>query len=178
MIDKAISVRPLDLTDFVIRQVTKADLPALEWDGEYLKYRRMFASLYHNTLLKDTLMWIIEKGKGEMVGQAFVALRSNEKEVADGKTRAYVFSFRVKPQWRNRGIGSHLMHFVENDLRERNFKYVTLNVAKENQDALRLYQRLGYRITGSRPGNWSFTDHEGRVQHVHEPSWRMIKDLS
>ncbi len=177
MIDKVTSIQTPNLSDFIIRQVDKADLPALEWDGEYLKYRRMFANLYHNTRYKDTLMWIVETKQCEMVGQAFVILRSEEKEVADGKTRAYVFSFRVKPQFRNCGIGSYLMGFIENDLRERGFKCITLNVAKENLDALRLYQRLGYRITGSRPGIWSFVDHEGRTQHIHEPSWRMIKDL-
>jgi ribosomal protein S18 acetylase RimI-like enzyme len=69
------------------------------------------------------------------------------------------------------------MGFIEDDLRQRGYKLVTLNVAKENQAAQRLYQRLGYRVVGSRPGTWSFRDPDGVLHRVKEPSWRMVKDL-
>lgn len=163
--------------DLIIRQVEKADLHALEWDGEYIKYRLMFARLYRNTQSGKTLMWIVQIPQGEIIGQAFVMLKSSEMSAADGKTRAYVFAFRVKPSWRNKGIGTYLMHFVENDLQQRGYKVVTLNVAKENPDALRLYKRLGYVVTSSQSGTWSFTDHTGRIHHVEEPAWRMMKQL-
>ncbi len=167
----------IQLTDLTIRQVAKRDLPALEWEGEYWKFRAMFADLYRNTQLGRTLMWLIAVPGGELIGQAFVMLKSGERDAADGKTRAYVFAFRVKSAWQNRGIGSHLMHFVEEDLRQRGFSYVTLNVAKENLPALRLYKRLGYQVTSSRPGIWSYRDPDGVVHHVREPAWRMMKSL-
>jgi ribosomal protein S18 acetylase RimI-like enzyme len=165
------------MNDLVIRQVDKADLPALEWDGEYLKYRLMYANLYRNTQSGKTLMWVIQVPQGEIIGQAFVMLQSNERSAADGRHRAYVFAFRIKPAWRNRGIGTCLMDYVEKDLRRRGYKFVTLNVAKENPDALRLYKRLGYKVTGSQPGIWSFRDHTGKLNKVEEPAWRMIKRL-
>ncbi len=165
------------VNDLVIRQVEKADLPALEWDGEYLKYRLMYANLYRNTLVGKTLMWIIQIPQGKTIGQAFVMLRSSEPHAADGIHRAYVFAFRIKPEWRNKGIGTNLMDHIENDLQQRGFQYVTLNVAKENPGALRLYQRLGYKIIGSQPGIWSFKDHTGTIHHVEEPAWRMIKRI-
>ena len=120
-------------------------------------------------------MWVIEIPQGEIIGQVFVILASSEHDTADGKNRAYVFAFRVKSEYRNHGIGQHLMQFVETDLRERGFRLVTLNVAKENLDAIRLYERLGYTVIESRPGIWSYKDHQGKVQQVNEPSWRMIK---
>jgi ribosomal protein S18 acetylase RimI-like enzyme len=168
---------PFDPSSLVTRQVTKADLPALEWGDEYQKYRRMYANLYRNTQSGRTLIWIVETPRREMIGQAFVMLKSDEREAADGETRAYIFAFRVKPAWRNRGIGTDLMAFVEQDLRERGFSFVTLNVAKDNPGARRLYERLGYKVIGSKPGIWSFKDHEGNVQHVEEPAWRMMKRL-
>ena len=164
--------------DLIIRKVTKSDLPALEWDGEYVKYRRMFADLYRESLAGRTLLWVIEVPQGEIIAQAFVMLKSSEREAADGKERAYVFAFRVKEKYRNKGVGTYLMQFVEDNLRQRGFTYVTLNVAKDNPHALRLYQRLGYKKMGSRPGNWSFTDHLGEVHHVHEPAWRMMKRIA
>ena len=105
-------------------------------------------------------------------------LHSVENKIADGKNRAYIFAFRVKPAWRNLGIGRHLMQFVEDDLYQRGFRIVTLNVAKENIRAQRLYHRLGYKIFGSSPGVWSYKDHKGEIHHVNEPAWRMSKTLS
>ena len=165
------------LRDLTIRQVTKADLPALEWDGEFLKYRRMYARLYHETFSGRVLMWVVENPEREFIGQTFVMLASHEHDTADGKNRAYVFAFRVKSEYRNHGIGQHLMHFVEDDLRKRGFKLVTLNVAKDNLDAIRFYKRLGYTVIESRPGIWSYKDHRGKVQQVNEPSWRMMKNI-
>lgn len=165
------------ITHLNIRPVKKADLQALEWDGEYKKYRRMYADIFYSTLVGKTLMWVVEVEGGEIIGQAFVMLKSGELDAADGKKRAYFFGFRVRDAWRNRGIGSCVMRFVEGDLFERGYQYITLNVAKDNADAIRLYQRLGYKIVGSHAGRWSFIDDQGIVQYVNEPSWRMIKRI-
>jgi ribosomal protein S18 acetylase RimI-like enzyme len=171
------SLPQFDPESLIIRLVTETDLPALEWEGEFKKYRRMYTRLYKDTLSGRTLMWMIESPEGEMIGQAFVMLVSSERDAADGILRAYVFAFRVKPAWRNRGVGSRLMAFVEDDLLKRNFRFVTLNVAKENTGARRLYERLGYKVVGSKPGIWSYRDDQGVIQHVNEPAWRMMKRL-
>ncbi|MDY6866296.1 MAG: GNAT family N-acetyltransferase [Chloroflexota bacterium] len=177
MIDLVDMGLTFDFADLVIRQVEEADLKLLEWGQEYKKYRRMYSSLFRSTQKGKSLMWVVEIPQGEIIGQAFVMLKSSERDAADGESRAYVFAFRVKQPWRNKGIGAYLMHFIEDDLDRRGFKFVTLNVAKDNPKALRLYRRLGYRIIGSRPGIWSYTDNEGRVQYVEEPAWRMMKRL-
>lgn len=166
------------MPDLVIRQVTKADLHALEWEGAYQHYRWMYANLYRSTRAGLALMWLVETSRRELIGQAFVMLVSGDKEAADGKNRAYVFGFRVKPEWRNRGVGRHLMTFIEDDLWQRGFRTITLNVAKDNPAALRLYQRLGYRVIASKSGIWSYKDHKGRLRQVNEPAWRMLKKLS
>ena len=160
-----------------IQQVKKEDLADLEWEGEYSKYRRMYASLYRDSQQGRALMWMVETQAHTMVGQAFVLLKSGEMAAADGERRAYVFSLRIKPRFRNQGIGTYLMDFIQGDLRDRGYKFITLNVAKENPDALRLYKRLGYKVIGSHPGKWSYTDHEGKTHQVNEPAWRMMKRI-
>jgi len=166
------------LADLTIRQVTRADLPGLEWEGEYWKFREMFANLYRTSQSGRALMWVVVSPGGELIGQAFVMLKSGERDAADGVSRAYVFSFRVKEKWRSRGIGTHLMAFIEDDLRHRGYQFVTLNVSKENQVALRLYKRLGYKVISAQPGIWSYRDPDGVLHHVKEPSWRMMKKLT
>lgn len=160
-----------------IRPVRETDLHALEWDGEYQRFRRMYAQLFRQSQQKKILMWLVEMPLQEVIGQAFVMLTSGERDAADGFTRAYIFAFRVKAHWRNRGIGSYLMDYVEKDLYEKGFRFVTLNVAKENPDARRLYERLGYKVIGSKPGIWSYQDENGKTQRVNEPAWRMMKRL-
>ncbi|MCB2214153.1 GNAT family N-acetyltransferase [bacterium] len=169
--------RSINPNALVIRRVTEADLPALEWDGEYQKNRLTYARLFEDSKAGNTIMWMVETPRGEMVGQAFVMLVSGEKDAADGKERAYIFAFRVKRRFRNQGVGTMLMRFIERTLTRQGFKTVTLNVAKENPDARRLYERLGYRVTGSRPGKWSFRDDKGKIQRVNEPAWRMEKRI-
>ena len=177
MVDHSQLKSELASGDLIIRKVRETDLPALEWDGEYTNFRRMYASLYRDALLGRVLMWMIETQDCEMVGQAFVVLKSRELSAADGERRAYLFAFRVKPQYRNKGVGTYLMAFIQDDFRQRRYKFVTLNVAKDNTNALRLYRRLGYKVIGSRPGKWSYTDHEGKTHQVNEPAWRMMKRI-
>jgi ribosomal protein S18 acetylase RimI-like enzyme len=69
------------------------------------------------------------------------------------------------------------MKTAEEDLRTRGFTQVTLNVGRENLQALHLYERLGYKIVAPEPGIWSYQDHEGKDHQVNEPSWRMEKEL-
>ena len=176
--DEKISHSPaLNLQSLNIRQVQEDDLPSLEWDGAYQKYRRMYTRLFKESQQKKVLMWLVELPRQEIIGQAFVMLNSGEIDAADGFTRAYVFAFRVKPHWRNCGVGTFLMAHIEKELYEKGFRFATLNVAKENPDARRLYERLGYKVVRSRPGIWSFRDDIGRTQHVNEPAWRMMKRL-
>ncbi|RMF50988.1 MAG: GNAT family N-acetyltransferase [Anaerolineae bacterium] len=166
-----------DTFPLIIRAATRADLPALEWDGVYTHFRRLFQHAFEQTQRGEIGMYLAEvPGKG-IVGQVFVQYDSLRPEMADGCTRAYVYSFRVKPAYRNRGIGTRLMQTVETDLKKRGFTRVTLNVARDNPDARRLYERLGYRVVGSDPGHWSYLDHEGHRRFVSEPAWRMEKTL-
>jgi ribosomal protein S18 acetylase RimI-like enzyme len=70
-----------------------------------------------------------------------------------------------------------MVGFVENFLRSQQFSRLTLNVAKNNHDAIRLYRRLGFQIVAEEPGFWSYPDDTGTWQSVHEPSWRMEKSI-
>ena len=94
-----ISTPPIsESNSLTIRLVTETDLVRLEWEGEFKRYRRMYAGLYRNMLSGTTLMWLIEDPQGVVIGQAFVMLKSSEREAADGSNRAYLFAFRVSVQ--------------------------------------------------------------------------------
>ena len=105
-------------------------------------------------------------------------MESHQTESADGHSSAYIYSFRVRPPYRGTGIGTLLLKTAETDVGKRGYQWITLNVGRDNPDARRLYERLGYIVVADEPGRWSYLDHNGHRRHVHEPSWRMEKELS
>jgi ribosomal protein S18 acetylase RimI-like enzyme len=137
----------------------------------------MFADTYRLTLLGQAKIWVAKTFDNHLIGQLFVSLKGGRPELADGRTRAYVFGFRIRPEYRNLGIGTMMMRTVEEDLRENYFRVITLNVTQVNHAARKFYERLGYRVVGDDPGDWSYLDQYGHKQQMHEPAWRMEKEL-
>lgn len=166
------------LDEVVIRELRATDLKALEWEGEYSHFRRMYAKAFERTQLGTALIWVVEDKPGHLIGQVFVLLNSGfDPELADGEHHAFLHSFRVRAEFRNRGLGARLLEVAEDDLRVRGFKLVGLNVADENVDAIRFYERHGYRKLMPISGEWSYVDQHGREQNVSEPGWRLIKNF-
>jgi ribosomal protein S18 acetylase RimI-like enzyme len=160
-----------------IRPARANDLPGMEWDGEYAHFRKLYRQHFQNSRTGYTRIWVAETEAGEIIGQVFLLLYSRQNELADGLHRAYMFSFRVKPDFRNHGLGGFMIEFVENYLLTLGFDTVRLNVGRDNEQARHLYEKHGYKVVGPEEGRWRYEDQFGRWQHVHEPAWRMIKNL-
>jgi GNAT superfamily N-acetyltransferase len=156
----------------LLRLATRADLPKLEWYGQYTHFRRVFQKTYQDQLLGRRLMLIADSNNFP-IGQLFVLLNNKPDE-----RRMYLYSLRVMEMFRGLGIGSKLILEAEHIAREREYQWMSIGVAKDNVSARRLYERLGYRIFREDEGRWSYIDHEGRTRHVHEPCWLLEKHLS
>ncbi len=160
-----------------IRQAEQKDLISLEWEGEYIHFRRMYQDAYEMAQNGDGIIWIMELPEKGLVGQLLVSLHSSRSELADGVMRAYIYGFRIRPAFRNRGLGEYFLGVVEKDLRQRGYQFAMLNVGRDNLSAIRLYERMGYRITSPESGHWFYIDHQGNRCEVFEPAWRMEKNL-
>jgi len=172
-------VSPSWLTEISIRQATREDLPALEWEGAYLHFRRVYARAFQRAQLGNALLWVVEQQPGFLIAQLFVLLKNeSELSVADGRQRAFIHSFRVRPEWRRRGLGSCLLKHAELDLLDCGFRWAYLHVADDNPAAIRFYERCGYRRVSPISGDWTYEDHSGIERQVHEPGWRMAKELT
>lgn len=161
----------------IIRQLKEEDLPGLEWEGEFRHFRRVYAEAYHRQGRGLSFLWVAELPGRGIIGQVFIQFMCDRPELADGFERAYLYSFRVREEYRSQGIGSLMMDVVEEDLRARDFRSVTLNVARDNPRARQLYTRRGYRVIAPEPGIWSYQDENGEWHRVEEPAWRMEKEL-
>ena len=162
--------------DIILRLATEADLPRLEWFGQYSHFRQLFRRSFREQQLGRRLMLLADSNDFP-IGHVFIQLKSNNPKIADGRRRAYLYSFRVMEMFRGKGIGTRLLHEAEAMVHERGLSATTLAVAKNNPQALRLYKRQGYRVFGDDPGRWSYLDHNGRRRYVKEACWLLEKRL-
>jgi ribosomal protein S18 acetylase RimI-like enzyme len=68
-----------------------------------------------------------------------------------GKDEYYVSNVAVYPQFRGRGIGSLLIDRAREEAVRAGASVVVLDVETDNPAAQRLYERLGFRVTGETP---------------------------
>ena len=162
----------VEIVDIVIRNAKDQDLKAMEWEGEYRRYRRLYKMALDEAKLGRRIVLVAEAG-GQLIGQILIQLNR-----ADSDGTGYLYAFRVRAAWRNRGIGSRLIQEAEACLVRMGYGRAMIAVAKDNPPARRLYERMGYNHYAEDPGEWSFTDDIGRLQHIVEPSWLMERLLS
>jgi len=161
----------------IIRPMEETDLPEMEWDGEYRHFRRVYRDAFQRMQRRQSIIWVASLPTATLIGQVFIQFFCDRPELADGISRAYLYSFRVRTPYRGQGLGTRMMDVVEADLRRRRFEYVTLNVARDNPRAQQLYIRRGYYVVAPEPGVWSYPDETGVWRRVEEPAWRMEKFL-
>ena len=169
--------RLLSQLQFQIRHLLHSDLPSLEWEGEYTHFRRLYREIYRSACDDRAVIWVADLGGSEVIGQLLVQLESARVELADGDNCAYFYGFRVKDNYRGQGVGSRLLKNAEVDLYGRKFRWITLNVSRDNLETRRYYEKRGFRIVAPEPGKWSYIDDQGAHIEVHEPSWRMKKRI-
>lgn len=172
-----ISFQPDKLQQVCVRLAIEMDLSALEWEGELMHFRRLFADTYKRVEQGEAIILIAELPEIGLIGQLFISLCSARQELSDGVSRGYIYGVRVRPEHRNQGVGTQLILTAEKTLIKRGFSFATLNVGRDNPNALRLYKRLGYRVVAPENGRWSYEDESGIRHDVFEPAWRMEKLL-
>ncbi|MDP2677005.1 MAG: GNAT family N-acetyltransferase [bacterium] len=92
----------------------------------------------------DRIVYGIEND-GKIVGTMQLVFRDDKEFYADGKTRAHLHHARVLEDLRGQGIGTKLMEEAENEAKRRGFTEMTLGVDEDNRQAVKLYERLGYK---------------------------------
>ena len=161
----------------VIRTATEADLPKLEWGGQFRHFRDLFRRTFEEQRAGRRLMLIADVA-GYPVGQVFIQLSSTDRSFADGRNRGYLYSLRVMEPFQRHRVGTRLLTAAEALLRQRGYSWAVIAAAKDNPGARRLYERLGYRAFKEDPGEWQYTDPEGQVHTVVEPCWVMEKRIA
>ena len=110
------------------------------------------SKLYRSLLARpETALFLALDGE-RLIGYALlVVMPAEETWVADtwrtGPRVAEVESISVLPEYRGKGIGSALLDRLEAEIEAHGVEDVVIGVLPGNTDAIRLYERRGFRQT-------------------------------
>lgn len=72
----------------------------------------------------------------------------------------HITNLAVIPIWQNHNIGSQLLKIIIDQTKNLKIDKITLEVRKSNVAAQRLYQRLGFKITGVKVAYYDFDNED------------------
>ncbi|MGC2399929.1 MAG: N-acetyltransferase [Acidobacteriaceae bacterium] len=87
--------------------------------------------------------WVAELPDHKLVG--FVIL---ERQSREGRPAGHIITIDVDPDERRRGLGTLLMHAVEDRLKQEGAAAISLEVAENNTAARQFYRGLGFVSRG------------------------------
>ena len=73
----------------------------------------------------------------------------------------------VHPDFREMGIGAHVLQYVIGQVRLRGARLITLEVRPSNAAALGLYKKLGFKLLGIRKGYYTLPSEDALVLGLH-----------
>lgn len=161
-----------------IRLLREEDLPALEWDGEYKRYRRIYREIYRNSQKGLSIPLVAETTEDGIVGQVFLSQKDPNPNYGIRSRYFFLSSFRIKPQFRDQGLGSMLLAECEKQVRLHRMRDIYLNCAKDNNRARWFYQEHGFQVVRIDEGTWTYVNDEGFVVSEPQNSYLMRKTLS
>lgn len=118
-------------------------------DAESWRARR---GLYEELFAKPDTLLLVAAVDGRPIGYGLAhVMQTEETWVADtwvtGKRVGEIESLSVLPEFRGSGLGTQLLTGLEEHLHAAGVDDLILGVLSGNDDARRLYERLGYRPT-------------------------------
>ncbi len=126
-----------------VRKAVKTDidellrLEALAFQGDRLSRRSFKRWLRHKGCV-----FLVSDEVGTLSGYILVILRR-------GTRLARLYSLAVDPAYQGRGLASSLIELAEQSARDAGALYMRLEVAGNNDGAIKLYRKLGYTQFGS-----------------------------
>ena len=161
---------PTVTVSVVVRDLTEADLDALEWSG----------SASHLVAVREELCRV-QSGEVEyLVAAASSSLPIGKLGIdyARHAGAGTIYQAAVHPALQSCGIGSLLVGEAERRIRARGLTRAELGVERTNPRARALYERLGYVAFGEAPEEWDAEGPAGEIVRYRTVCTLMRKPLS
>ena len=109
--------------------------------------------------------WSADAVSKMMENPAVFAVVSHERATAEGFAMAWtaagdseLLTVAVLPEARRRGLGAALVEAIAASAAVRGAAAMNLEVAEDNAGARALYEKLGFAVSGRRPGYYATSD--------------------
>lgn len=80
-----------------------------------------------------------------LIGEIHVMYKSDNEMYAIPGKRAYMFAFRIRESYQNKGYGTYLLKTVLTMLKKQGYSEFTVGVEDNNFRAIHMYQKMGFR---------------------------------
>lgn len=87
-------------------------------------------------------------------------------EISNNYDEAEIYMIWIAPDYRNQGLGQKLLGFMLNEIAQMNIKKIFLEVAINNQSAIKLYEKNHFKICGHRKNYYRKNDNTYIDAHI------------
>ncbi len=143
----------------IIRGVKKTDIPLIKkffdetgWKSipesqrkalDREKWSKHIEEVFENTFKRESSeIFVAEDESRAFLGYLFIGEGSN---LMTGTSHGFIYDIFVKEEFRGKGIGTVLMEKAESFCRERGYSRIGLMVSSDNQPAIKLYTKMGFK---------------------------------
>jgi ribosomal protein S18 acetylase RimI-like enzyme len=93
---------------------------------------------------RPSAVFLVAEADGQVVGDGIALVRQHKRGLT-----GRIYSLAVRDDWRGRRLGRRLLGALIDELAARGVRRTYLEVSRENEAAIALYEKLGFRTTGT-----------------------------
>jgi ribosomal protein S18 acetylase RimI-like enzyme len=132
-------------------------------------------AVYEELLQRPESFALVARRGDALIGYAMVKIEDADAVWYTGELQAELESLALLPGERGQGIGSRLMQAIEDELAGLGVTDMTIGVDVNNTDALRFYERRGYKggfmLMYGRPGGGPWTAFDREREAPYRSMW-------
>jgi len=105
---------------------------------------------YHEILAEFPETFLVAEFDGKIIGYIMCRMEygfSQLKRLGLAR-KGHVVSVAVLEEHRGKGVGTKLMQLAQDEMKKKSANEVYLEVRVSNENAVQLYEELGYKVTG------------------------------
>lgn len=156
------------ISSLPVNELVESDLANIRWSGSETHIESVASHLQRPPGEVDYLC--LRAPSGEPVAKAGI-------DYAAHPDAGTIWQVAVHPGLQGLGVGTYVLDAAEQRIRARGLKEARLGVDDGNDEALRLYLRLGYVPCGRWESSWPAIDHLGQRYEHHAVGTDLSKRL-
>lgn len=126
-----------------IKKLSPEELDILTELFDYNDVEQMKQKCSYDILNKAADIYVLYDND-VLIGELHAKYKDDNENFAQKGKRAYLYAFRVREDFQNKGYGTYLMKGVLSLLKENGYSEFTIGVEDDNLRAIHIYQAMGF----------------------------------